>query len=180
MWAEIEEKKRMKKKTPEKKKPAKSAPAKKAVKEVLKKAAKKAKEVLAPKATKAAKPAKAAPAPKAAPVSKATPVAAPVAPATLGQKRSCPKCSTKFYDFGKNPILCPKCGAEVDPEALLPKIPRKAEQKKKSADKVAESVLAGDEAGGEVEIETADDLVGDDDDTAMEELVVDDDSDDEF
>lgn len=169
----------MKKKTPEKKKQMKRAPAKKAsVKELPKKAVKKAKEAPAPKATKTAK---AAPAAKSsAPVSKpATPVATPVTPATLGQKRSCPKCSTKFYDFGKNPIICPKCGAEVDPEALLPKIPRKAEQKKKAADKVAESVLAGEEGSVEVEIETADDL-GDDDDTAVVELVVDDDNDDEF
>jgi uncharacterized protein (TIGR02300 family) len=29
--------------------------------------------------------------------------------ANLGTKRQCPKCSAKFYDFGANPIKCPKC-----------------------------------------------------------------------
>lgn len=28
----------------------------------------------------------------------------------LGTKRLCPSCSTKYYDFGRDPILCPKCG----------------------------------------------------------------------
>ena len=29
----------------------------------------------------------------------------------LGAKRQCQSCATKFYDFNKDPILCPKCGA---------------------------------------------------------------------
>lgn len=33
-----------------------------------------------------------------------------------GIKRTCPKCSGKFYDLNKNPILCPVCGAEFDLE----------------------------------------------------------------
>jgi uncharacterized protein (TIGR02300 family) len=37
----------------------------------------------------------------------------------LGVKRRCVGCSTKFYDFFKSPIICPKCGAEFDPEQLL-------------------------------------------------------------
>ena len=28
----------------------------------------------------------------------------------LGTKRSCPSCQTRFYDLGKEPIVCPKCG----------------------------------------------------------------------
>lgn len=27
----------------------------------------------------------------------------------LGEKRQCPKCNAKFYDFGVDPIKCPKC-----------------------------------------------------------------------
>ena len=37
----------------------------------------------------------------------------------LGVKRRCVSCGTKFYDFLKSPITCPKCGAEFDPEQLL-------------------------------------------------------------
>ena len=29
-----------------------------------------------------------------------------------GFKRICASCATRFYDFNKDPILCPKCGAE--------------------------------------------------------------------
>lgn len=29
-----------------------------------------------------------------------------------GLKRVCASCATRFYDFNKSPILCPKCGAE--------------------------------------------------------------------
>lgn len=29
----------------------------------------------------------------------------------LGNKRQCQHCATKFFDFNKSPILCPKCGA---------------------------------------------------------------------
>lgn len=31
-----------------------------------------------------------------------------------GTKRACPKCATRFYDLGKNPAKCPKCGVEHD------------------------------------------------------------------
>ena len=37
----------------------------------------------------------------------------------LGAKQICPTCSTKFYDLGRRPAACPKCGAEFDPEEAL-------------------------------------------------------------
>jgi uncharacterized protein (TIGR02300 family) len=37
----------------------------------------------------------------------------------LGQKQICPNCQTKFYDLGKRPALCPKCGTSFDPEEAL-------------------------------------------------------------
>ncbi len=37
----------------------------------------------------------------------------------LGIKRICLSCSAKFYDLEKNPILCPSCGAEFDPESAM-------------------------------------------------------------
>ena len=30
-----------------------------------------------------------------------------------GAKRKCAKCNTLFFDFGKYPIVCPNCGADV-------------------------------------------------------------------
>ena len=36
-----------------------------------------------------------------------------------GIKRVCPSCSVKYYDFNKNPIVCPKCDFEFDPDLLL-------------------------------------------------------------
>jgi uncharacterized protein (TIGR02300 family) len=38
----------------------------------------------------------------------------------LGTKRSCPSCQTRFYDLGRDPIVCPKCGVSFVPEQLLP------------------------------------------------------------
>ena len=40
--------------------------------------------------------------------------------AELGTKRTCPSCATRFYDLLKNPIVCPKCGANFIAAAILP------------------------------------------------------------
>ena len=37
----------------------------------------------------------------------------------LGQKQICPSCQAKFYDLGKRPATCPKCGASFDPEEAV-------------------------------------------------------------
>ena len=36
-----------------------------------------------------------------------------------GIKRVCPSCSIKYYDFNKDPIICPKCEFKFDPDLLL-------------------------------------------------------------
>ena len=37
-----------------------------------------------------------------------------------GAKRTCPKCSTRFYDLGKeDPVHCIECGNEWIPEPIL-------------------------------------------------------------
>ena len=36
-----------------------------------------------------------------------------------GTKRICQSCAAKFYDFGRSPIVCPKCSTVFDPEVLL-------------------------------------------------------------
>ena len=42
-----------------------------------------------------------------------------MAKADLGTKRACLACGMRFYDFSRNPILCPGCGAEFDPENII-------------------------------------------------------------
>lgn len=35
-----------------------------------------------------------------------------------GMKRTCNSCGAKFYDLCRDPIICPKCDATVDPVAM--------------------------------------------------------------
>ena len=42
-----------------------------------------------------------------------------MAKAEWGTKRRCLSCGAAFYDLGKSPILCPKCGTEFNPEAAV-------------------------------------------------------------
>ena len=34
------------------------------------------------------------------------------APKSLGVRRRCLSCASAFYDLGRTPIVCPKCGVE--------------------------------------------------------------------
>jgi uncharacterized protein (TIGR02300 family) len=43
-----------------------------------------------------------------------------VVKAELGTKRTCPSCAARFYDLLKNPIVCPKCGANFIAPSILP------------------------------------------------------------
>jgi len=43
----------------------------------------------------------------------------PVAKPELGAKQVCPNCQAKFYDLGRRPAHCPKCGTDFDPEEAL-------------------------------------------------------------
>ena len=53
-----------------------------------------------------------------------------------GIKRICQGCGALYYDLEKDPIICPKCGAEFDPEAILksrrtrPLVPENEEKQK--------------------------------------------------
>ncbi len=101
--------------------------------------------------------------------------------AELGQKRVCNSCAAKFYDLNKDPIICPKCGAEFDASAVIkPRRARSAAEDKpkaKKAPKVAEVDAELPEAGVEDEaavdeeeeegvIEDASELGEDEDDMA--------------
>ena len=100
-----------------------------------------------------------------------------------GAKRTCPKCSTRFYDLGKDdPVHCIECGTDFVPEPVLKsKQPLAFEAapvvaKEPTADPELEAEdLAVDEdaevsADEEVDLETGDDDLGvetasDDDDS---------------
>ncbi len=92
----------------------------------------------------------------------------------LGEKRACQSCSTKFYDLNKSPIICPKCGSEFDPEALLkPKRGRKKAVEKVEIEEIdleledAEDTLleAEEEAANELDEEIREEIIGDDEDS---------------
>ena len=94
----------------------------------------------------------------------------------LGVKRRCISCGTKFYDFLKSPITCPKCGAEFDPEQLLKS--RKGRVASKSAvieatkKETDEDVFQTDSLLAGAEIEADIDAVEDDGLPADEESFV--------
>ena len=90
-----------------------------------------------------------------------------------GAKRTCPKCSTRFYDLGNDePVHCINCGTEWTPEPVLKsKQPLAFEAapvaaKEPAADSELEAEdLAVDEdaeisADEEVDLETGDDDLG--------------------
>ena len=56
-----------------------------------------------------------------------------------GIKRVCPSCSIKYYDFNKNPIICPKCEFEFDPDLLL-----KSRKGRSIAVKTEDNVVSSD------------------------------------
>ena len=62
-----------------------------------------------------------------------------MAKAELGIKRLCGSCGVRFYDFKRSPILCPRCGAEFDPNHIV------KSRKSRSASKASEKAAALDD-----------------------------------
>ncbi len=71
-----------------------------------------------------------------------------------GTKRICQSCTSKFYDFGRLPIVCPSCGTEYDPEAIL-KSRRGRTASREKANKEAERTREVKAASAEAEAEVA-------------------------
>jgi uncharacterized protein (TIGR02300 family) len=70
----------------------------------------------------------------------------PVAKPEWGTKRQCQSCGAKYYDFAREPIVCPACSAVFDPEAILKaRRPRPAPQPKKERVQPAETAQAENE-----------------------------------
>ena len=90
-----------------------------------------------------------------------------------GAKRTCPKCSTRFYDLGKeDPVHCIECGNEWVPEPVLkskqpvafePAAPA-AKEPVAEADLEAEELAIDEDeevsADEEVDLNTGDDDLG--------------------
>ena len=89
-----------------------------------------------------------------------------------GSKRTCPKCSTRFYDLGKeDPVTCINCGVNWYPEPVLKSkqpLPYEAAKTEKEVEK-EDSDLAADDLEIDVDEEAERnpddevDLGGDDD-----------------
>lgn len=88
----------------------------------------------------------------------------------LGVKRTCPKCSAKFYDLNANPIKCPKCGHSYKKEqaekarkqafkkaVVMAAIPQPAKPKGKKKEDI-EDDLPPEELEGAGEVEDIEDL----------------------
>ena len=95
----------------------------------------------------------------------------------LGSKRQCQSCATKFYDLGKDPIICPKCGTVFQVTALS-RAPARVEEDEESEvekegvdtvslDEVEESENAAEALDVEEDVELDD--ADSDDDTFLEE-----------
>ena len=80
-----------------------------------------------------------------------------------GLKRSCLSCGARFYDMQRDPIICPSCGAEFDPLALVR--PRRARAAASQAKARAEEKAAGSQ---ETVSEDEGLLVDNNDDDALE------------
>ena len=72
-----------------------------------------------------------------------------------GMKRMCTSCGTKFYDFGKLPVICPSCGAEFTGEVQV--------KSRRSRSTIAPDTVKRDEIEAKNKKVVADDE--DDDDT---------------
>lgn len=95
---------------------------------------------------------------------------------TVGFKRICMSCGTRFYDFGKRPIVCPTCSTEYSGEykvrggrkGRVAADPKREEEEVKVA-QVEATEDDGLEEEEEVEVVSLEDVEEDDSDDTEEE-----------
>ena len=73
-----------------------------------------------------------------------------------GSKRKCTKCGTLFFDFGKLPLTCPSCGAELN--SLLTNISKRGRPPKS-----VQPEVVSEEKSLEIEEITVDEQSNDED-----------------
>ena len=97
----------------------------------------------------------------------------------LGLKRVCVSCATRFYDLGRAPAVCPKCGTEQPVEQ--PRVRRSGnvvdlrKPKKAAVPEDAEADVETEVEGDEAEegvLEDTSDLEDDEDDALGTDLEV--------
>jgi uncharacterized protein (TIGR02300 family) len=109
--------------------------------------------------------------------------------AEWGVKRLCVECGDRYYDLGREPAICPNCGAEfLSAEAMAAKAKVRREAAKAAIDDEVvddedEDVVEDDDADDADD--DADDVVADSDDDDDEEessdtVLLDDDDDDDL
>lgn len=110
----------------------------------------------------------------------------------LGTKWQCQNCSAKFYDLGRSPAVCPKCGTEQQPAAPAPRSRPEAARPRAEAvpdtpspevelislEEAEESAEGGAVPAAKVDIDAEDD-VGDGDDAAADDTFLEEDEEDE-
>lgn len=84
-----------------------------------------------------------------------------------GLKRTCTTCAARFYDLGKDPILCPKCGAENEKD-----IAKTRRSTKTARPDVAKKVIPGRAAISPIEDEILE-VDAEDDDADESDLMED-------
>ncbi len=75
----------------------------------------------------------------------------------LGDKHTCVSCGARFFDLGKRPVFCPKCGTEQPAEQ--PKLKRAAPAAEEQKKPVKAVVPTSDDAEDDVVDDVADDDV---------------------
>jgi len=112
-----------------------------------------------------------------------------VAKPEWGVKRGCLKCGTKFYDFSREPIVCPNCKSSfraedfarpkrgARPESKIEAAPAVVKKRAKLAEpEEAEAGVADDDLDVDIDDEEVDDVDLADDDAADAEDAGDDDA----
>ena len=97
-----------------------------------------------------------------------------------GTKRICQSCGTRFYDFGRSPIVCPSCGGVFDLEIL--NRARRARPSSRAVAAAAEGAVAAEgellgpdaEVEEDVEVEEDEAAVVADDDAEEDESLIED------
>ena len=98
-----------------------------------------------------------------------------------GIKRTCPKCGTRFYDLGQNPVVCISCENEWIPEPILkskqPQLDDVPSPKKdQKADKI-EKDIEDDDLDTAAEEDLVDLELDDDNDDVLSDVDLEDDDD---
>lgn len=101
--------------------------------------------------------------------------------ALRGTKRTCHECDVRYYDLGRDPTVCPNCGASL-PQASFarPAAPASGYQRSQwGAPKPALVIVAADDEVATVAIEDEPEEKGSDEGTAAADVLLEDETEDD-